>query len=128
MAGQEGPPDSIVRQSSEAPQMSGLPLAAWSLPLGAVLDLALGDPRGWPHPVRAIGWLIAVLERGARRLLAATGGGPRAERAAGMALAAIVVGTSGGLAGAWVAAADRLGPVASLLGRAVLIYWGLAAR
>src|SRR3954447_9301564 len=107
MAGQEGPPDSIVRQSSEAPQMSGLPLAIWSLPLGAALDAALGDPRGWPHPVRAIGRLIVVVEGVLRAFLSRRldGGGvndgrgpsPRteialaAERIAGVVLAAVVV-------------------------------------
>ena len=32
-----------------------------------VLDLALGDPRWLPHPVRAIGWLIAKCESVVRR-------------------------------------------------------------
>ena len=31
--------------------------------LGLVLDLILGDPRWWPHPVRAVGWLIDRLTR-----------------------------------------------------------------
>ena len=31
------------------------------------LDLALGDPRWLPHPVRGIGWLAARLERFAAR-------------------------------------------------------------
>ncbi|HEY4111614.1 adenosylcobinamide-phosphate synthase CbiB [Puia sp.] len=35
-----------------------IPLAA-----GYVADLLLGDPRGWPHPVRWFGWLIAAGER-----------------------------------------------------------------
>jgi adenosylcobinamide-phosphate synthase len=30
---------------------------------GVALDLALGDPRWLPHPVRAFGWLVARLER-----------------------------------------------------------------
>lgn len=29
---------------------------------GYLLDLVLGDPPGWPHPVRALGWLISRLE------------------------------------------------------------------
>ena len=29
---------------------------------GFILDLILGDPEGWPHPVRWIGKLIAVLD------------------------------------------------------------------
>jgi adenosylcobinamide-phosphate synthase len=31
--------------------------------LGVALDLAIGDPRWLPHPVRAFGWLVARLER-----------------------------------------------------------------
>lgn len=31
--------------------------------VGLVLDLILGDPRWWPHPVRAVGWLIDRLTR-----------------------------------------------------------------
>jgi len=29
------------------------------LPAGYLLDLLLGDPAGWPHPIRLFGWLIA---------------------------------------------------------------------
>lgn len=45
------------------------------LPLlvGYLADLLLGDPRGWPHPVRLFGWLIAkgrdVLNRGGGRFV-----------------------------------------------------------
>lgn len=35
----------------------------WHLTAGYVLDLLLGDPEGWPHPVRWIGFLVARLER-----------------------------------------------------------------
>lgn len=28
-----------------------------------ILDELLGDPEGWPHPVRAFGWIIARLDR-----------------------------------------------------------------
>ena len=45
-----------------------VPLAA-----GYLADLALGDPRGWPHPVRAFGHAIAIgdrrLNRGSYRLV-----------------------------------------------------------
>lgn len=33
-----------------------------ALMLGFFLDLALGDPQGWPHLVRFYGWLISKLE------------------------------------------------------------------
>jgi adenosylcobinamide-phosphate synthase len=108
--------------------MSGPDWATWSLPLGAVLDAALGDPRRWPHPVRAIGALIAGTERAVRWLLARIRGRPIAQRIAGVALASVVVGLTGSVAWGAVVECDRLGGAASLLGRALLIYWGLAAR
>lgn len=108
--------------------MPGLALAVWSLPLGAMLDLLLGDPRGWPHPVRAIGHLIVRLEAVARRLIKQAGGGERTERLAGIWLTGHVVGIVGVVAWVIVVACDWLGPVPSLLGRSLLIYWGLAAR
>ena len=42
----------------------------WSLAallIGFVIDLIVGDPHGWPHPVVGIGELISVLERTLRR-------------------------------------------------------------
>jgi len=38
------------------------------LPLAVGLDLLLGDPAGWPHPVRAIGWCYDRLDALADRL------------------------------------------------------------
>ena len=73
-------------------EMVTLEPAAWSLPLGAALDALLGDPRGWPHPVRLIGRLIGRAERALRWLVASTGGAGRAERCAGVGLALVVVG------------------------------------
>ncbi|WP_406696483.1 adenosylcobinamide-phosphate synthase CbiB [Singulisphaera sp. Ch08] len=108
--------------------MESLTLAVWSLPLGAALDLLLGDPRGWPHPVRAIGRLIVRLEAVARSLIQRAGGGASRERLAGVWLTVIVVGFVGLIASEFVAACDWLGPVPSLMGRTLLIYWGLAAR
>jgi adenosylcobinamide-phosphate synthase len=107
--------------------MVGQGWAHWALPLGAALDAIAGDPRGWPHPVRGIGLLIARVE-GALRALLRRGGGPAAERAAGVALAGVVVAVTAGVAWGVVAACDRLGAVAGLLGRALLVHWGLAAR
>ena len=108
--------------------MESLPLAVWSLPLGATLDLWLGDPRGWPHPVRAIGRLIVHLETVARRLINRAGGGASTERLAGIWLTVHVVGLVGLVAWTFVSACDWLGPVPSLMGRSLLIYWGLATR
>ena len=85
------------------------------------LDLALGDPRWLPHPVRGIGRLALWIEPWARRLI------PQA-RAAGILAALLVIGTASGLAGlAWLGA-SRLHPA---LGDAVavwIIYTSIAAR
>ncbi|MBR1659286.1 MAG: cobalamin biosynthesis protein CobD [Oscillospiraceae bacterium] len=58
-------------------------LTFFALPIGFALDLLLGDPQGWPHPVIAIGRLISLLERALRRLFPKSPGG---ERAAGALL------------------------------------------
>ncbi len=102
--------------------------AAWSLPAGALLDAALGDPRGWPHPVRAIGTLISRGEQTLRWLLRRLRAGHFAERMAGVMLAASVVGLTMLVSWILVATCDAIGPWPSLLGRSILIYWALAIR
>lgn len=97
----------------------------WALPLGFALDAVFGDPRGWPHPVRAIGRLISWTENGLRRL---SRGSPRGERAAGALLAVWVVGVSVTAAWGVVRVCDAFGSWGALLGRSMLIYWGLAVR
>ncbi len=37
----------------------GSPVVSLSLIIAAVLDYLIGDPWGWPHPVRVIGWVIS---------------------------------------------------------------------
>ena len=53
---------------------------------------------------------------------------PVAERIAGVTLAAVVIGSTALVASALLMACDRLGPVGSLIGRSLLVYWGLATR
>jgi len=36
--------------------------AVWQFLLAAGLDLFVGDPQGWPHPVRAIAWIAGKAE------------------------------------------------------------------
>jgi adenosylcobinamide-phosphate synthase len=57
--------------------------------LGVTLDLALGDPRWLPHPVRWMGRMIVLLERGLYDLFGAQG-----RRFAGILLVAIAAGAS----------------------------------
>lgn len=66
----------------------------WSLlalVIGFGMDLLLGDPQGWPHPVAAIGKLISVLERSLRRAFPVS---PKGERLAGGVLWLITVSVS----------------------------------
>lgn len=83
------------------------------------LDRLLGDPRGWFHPVQAMGWAIA----GLRRLAEAWAGDrPGALRLAGL-LIALAVTASSALAGL---AIERLALELPLLGIPLLLA-GLAS-
>jgi adenosylcobinamide-phosphate synthase len=85
------------------------------LALALGLDLLLGDPAGWPHPVRAIGALLAAGERAARRL----GTGRAFLRGAGVVLALAVPALT------WLAARGLLAVAARVhpgLGIAVAVY------
>ena len=46
-----------------------------ALLIGFCLDLLLGDPHWAPHPVRAMGALISVLEKGLRKRFPKSHGG-----------------------------------------------------
>ena len=68
----------------------------WSLAalvIGFCIDLLVGDPHGFPHPVVLIGKCISVLERGLRCICPKT---PSGERAAGTILwgAVVIVSTA----------------------------------
>ena len=85
------------------------------------LDLLLGDPRWFPHPVKLIGRLAASLEAPFRRAI-------RNQRLAGVAtalvvLAATALATSALLYGAW-----KLHPIAWDIVSILLLYTTLAAR
>ncbi len=60
---------------------------AAALVVGFVVDLLLGDPRWIPHPIRAIGRLIEVVERFLRSVFPKTEAG---ERVAGVVLVIVV--------------------------------------
>ena len=91
-----------------------------ALPLGFLLDQLLGDPHGWPHPVRWIGRLITVLEKLLRPWLP--------ERLAGIILLLLVTGTTGIATWLVLELAGRFHEAARLLTATVLVYYGLAAR
>ena len=62
-----------------------------ALPIGFCIDLILGDPHGWPHPVIWIGKLISALEKALRRTFPKT---PAGEKAAGAVLWILTAGIS----------------------------------
>jgi adenosylcobinamide-phosphate synthase len=91
-----------------------------ALLLGFLLDQILGDPPGWPHPVRWLGRLISFLESRLRRYLP--------ERLAGVLLLLLITGTAGGVSwGIWTLA-GLIHPWSGIAVAAILIYFGLAAR
>ena len=93
----------------------------YQIAIALLLDLAFGDPRWLPHPVRIIGRLIAALEGPARRAI------PDA-RLAGSLTALAVILTAALATGAMIWVAEwvhpRLGDAVSIL----LLYTTLAAR
>lgn len=110
--------------------MPPLPLSVWALPAGALLDAILGDPRGWPHPVRWIGGLIRFTERVLDALLNLSHL-PRKGAVgyvAGVILLVIVAGTTGLSVWASVALASRTNGLVLFVVETLLIYWGLAIR
>lgn len=95
---------------------------ACAVVLAAVLlDLLFGDPRWLPHPVVAIGKLIAALEMILRRLVTN-------ERVAGVFLLLLTVGITAGIAWSLVQGAALIHPVAGVIVSALLGWTCLAAR
>ncbi|HWB12085.1 MAG TPA: adenosylcobinamide-phosphate synthase CbiB [Pirellulales bacterium] len=93
----------------------------WCLPAAFALDLALGDPRWLPHPVRIIGLAATYLERAFVYCLGRT-------YLAGLLFTAVIV------AGTWAATAWGIAAAAAwdwragLAAQTVLLYLTLAAR
>lgn len=86
--------------------------------IGYLLDLCLGDPAGWPHPVRWLGRLIIFWET---RLYQ-----PRV--LAGLVFWLAVAGTSLAVVLAALVLASGLGQMAQATVAAYLVYAGLATR
>ncbi len=91
--------------------------------LALLLDAALGDPRGLPHPVRAIGRMAAACETFFRKTL------PGSPKTAGLLCLAAVSAT------AWAAAAGLILLAATAAGSwgrtaagAVVVYYAIALR
>ena len=110
--------------------MTDLWWECWALPVGFALDAALGDPRGWPHPVRWVGRLTGTTEQVVRASLAIPGVSRLQwlEYPAGIVLLAVVAGVTGLTAWGVESAAARAGWMALFLSNSLMIYFGLAMK
>lgn len=85
------------------------------------LDLLVGDPRWFPHPVRGIGKMALGLEAPLRRLV-------RHEFTAGIVAVIMIVGTTAGAAWGLIHGATTLHPLAGDILGVLFIYLAIAPR
>ena len=97
----------------------------YALCIGFCIDLIVGDPHGFPHPVVGIGRLISLLERLFRRLLPKTKGG---EIAAGTCIWVLTVLISAGLPAALLYGAQKLSVWLRLALESVMCWQILATK
>lgn len=97
----------------------------WALAIGFGIDLILGDPHGWPHPVVAIGKLISLLERGLRRVFPAT---PRGENWAGGVLWLLTAAVSTAVPALILWGCHRVSPWLRLAVESVMCWQILATK
>ena len=96
----------------------------FSLVLAWLIDLVIGDPAWWPHPVRLIGWLISRLAGYIRKRVT----GPRGLRLCGLLVVVVVVGLTWGAASLLLSAAGAVSPHWELGMAVFLSYTTLATR
>ena len=96
-----------------------------ALPIGFVIDLLLGDPHGWPHPVIWIGKLISVLEKRLRKAFPATPGG---EKAAGAVIWVVTAGVSLALPLVILRLCGRVSPWLRLAVESIMCWQILATK
>ncbi|MBQ3425500.1 MAG: cobalamin biosynthesis protein CobD [Clostridia bacterium] len=101
-----------------------MPAHIWALLAGVVLDLILGDPEWFYHPVRLIGKLISALERLSRR-----GEPPSAVlRRRAVALAAVTVLVTAAVTAGLMGLIGKLGPWPRFAAMSLVSWMCLSAR
>ena len=89
--------------------------------IAVLLDLAFGDPRWFPHPVRLIGRLIGALEEPARRAMSDA-------RVAGAATALTVIVAATLATAAFIGIANWIHPLLGDAAGIAVLYTTIAAR
>ena len=97
------------------------PINPYILISAVILDLLIGDPRWFPHPVVYMGKLIMVLEKVLRRLVTN-------ERAGGIILLVLTVSITVGLAFALLKVAYAVSPCLGFAVAVILTWSCIAAR
>lgn len=96
----------------------------WCLVIGALLDLILGDPQGWPHLIRLIGRLCAGLEK--RFLQEADDG--RRKRRRGQLLVVVMLFLCGGVTFIGLAAVYHIHIVLGIAVESIVFYQMLSMK
>lgn len=100
-------------------------LTLGALVLGFILDLLIGDPHFLYHPIRLVGNLISVTEKGLRKIFPKT---EKGELTAGVFLMLIVTGISTAVPCLLLYGARRLNPWLYFAVQTVMCYQLLATR
>jgi adenosylcobinamide-phosphate synthase len=87
------------------------------LPLAATLDYLIGDPWGWPHPVRVMGWLISHYTKFVLKQFSH----PLTRRLAGVILGIGLIISSGLVGWLIVQVAFRLHPLFAIVIESILL-------
>ncbi|MCC8126528.1 MAG: adenosylcobinamide-phosphate synthase CbiB [Clostridiales bacterium] len=93
--------------------------------LGFVVDLIVGDPQGWPHVVRLIGWVIQRLEITLRKYFPQTKAG---QLAAGRELVILVLMATAIISTGFLRVSDRIHPLLFLIISVFFCWQVLAAK
>ena len=93
--------------------------------VGFLLDLLIGDPHWFYHPVRLIGNLIVVLEKALRAIFPKNQTG---ELIAGAVFTVLVTGVTAGVTGSLLWGAAKIHPGVFFTVQCLLCYWLFAVR
>lgn len=106
-------------------------LSFWQVLLIAVaLDMIIGDPHWFPHPVKLIGKWISWFEKKLRQKISQQPSISYVadERRAGTVLCAVTVVGSGLIVGLILALINRFSPFWASVAAAVMMYWALSGH